>query len=215
MERILLFIKHHFGFLWGIIEWSNGIVFSFIYGSRLSKVLPEIFSETDRSGFIFRKITYHDLQDLYELLNTQDPGDIKYFSPHKFDKPTLERLLKNPSFLMMGAFEDEKLTGYFFLRFFVNRKCFVGRLIDRPYRGKGIGLTMNKIMYETAWRMGFRCLSTISRENSLVMKAHARNSNMVVVKELGKGYVLVEFVRKDGGTKGRRDGDRYSVIGNR
>ena len=196
MERIMLFIKHHLKLLWDIIELVNGLIFSALYGSRLERVLTEIFKEQSQPQFIFRKITFFDLSHLYDFLNSQDPVDIKYFNPHKFDKPTLERLLKNPYFLMMGVFDGKKLAGYFFLRFFVNRKCFVGRLIDKPYRGKGIGLTMNKIMYETAWRMGFRCLSTISRKNSLVMKAHAGNTNMVVLKELGDDYMLVEFVRK-------------------
>jgi GNAT superfamily N-acetyltransferase len=73
----------------------------------------------------------------------------------------------------------------------------VGRLTDKDYRGIGIGKAMNRIMYETAWRMGFRCLSTISRNNTLVMKAHAENRNMVVLKELAGDYMLVEFVRGD------------------
>ena len=55
---------------------------------------------------------------------------------------------------------------------------------------------MNFIMYETAWRMGFRCLSTISRNNIAVMRAHAKNPTMVVLKELSNDYLLVEFVRK-------------------
>jgi len=96
---------------------------------------------------------------------------------------------------MMGAFANERLIGYFFLRFFANRKCFVGRLIDADSRGKGIGQIMNNIMYETAWRLGFRCLSTISNNNKAVIGAHAKNPAMVVLKELPNEYLLVEFVR--------------------
>ena len=55
---------------------------------------------------------------------------------------------------------------------------------------------MNKIMYETAWRMNFRCLSTISRNNIKVMRAHAKNSAMVVLKELQNDYLLVEFIKE-------------------
>ena len=97
---------------------------------------------------------------------------------------------------MMGTFADQKMVGYFFLRFFANRKCFVGRLIDKEYRGKGIGYEMNKIMYNTAWEMGFRCLSTISKNNKSVMGAHAKNSAMIVLKELQNDYLLVEFIDK-------------------
>jgi hypothetical protein len=97
---------------------------------------------------------------------------------------------------MMGSFDGNKMTGYFFLRFFANKKCFVGRLIDKDYRGRGIGPVMNNIMYETAWRMSFHCLSTISRNNKAVMRAHAKNRTMIVLKELQNDYLLVEFIRE-------------------
>ena len=197
MERLLLFIKHNVRFLWRIIEWGNGILFSLIYRSRLEEVLRGVFEEVTDSRYNFRKLAQADINGLHLLLNSQDEGDLDYFKPHRFDIKSLERQLKIPSFLMMGAFDGEKMAGYFFLRFFANKKCFVGRLTDKDYRGKGIGRTMNRIMYETAWRMGFRCLSTISRNNTLVMKAHAENRNMVVLKELAGDYMLVEFVRGD------------------
>ena len=197
MEKLLIFIKHNLAFLWNIIEWGNGIVFSRMYRSRLEKVLAGVFEEVPDSHFTFRKLVQSDLVLLHELLKSQNDGDLDYFKPHDFDMISLERQLKIPSFLMMGAFDGEKMAGYFFLRFFANKKCFVGRLTDKDYRGKGIGLVMNRIMYETAWRMGFRCLSTISRNNTLVMKAHAGNSSMVVLKELAGDYMLVEFVRED------------------
>lgn len=88
--------------------------------------------------------------------------------------------------------------GYFFLRFFWNRKCFVGRLIDEPCEGKGIGRAMNNIMYNIGWRMGFRVMSTISKNNHLVMRSHANNHRMVVLKELADDYLFVEFVEKGG-----------------
>jgi GNAT superfamily N-acetyltransferase len=197
MERILIFIKHKLGFLWRIIEWGNGIVFSLMYRSRLEAALREVFGEATDSHYTFRKLGQSDLALLHEMLNSQNNGDLDYFKPHGFDIRSLKRQLNIPSFLMMGAFDGEKMTGYFFLRFFANKKCFVGRLTDKDYRGKGIGQVMNRVMYETAWRMGFRCLSTISRNNTLVMKAHAGNSSMVVLKELADDYMLVEFVRED------------------
>ena len=143
---------------------------------------------------LFRSPT--DIQPLYELIASQPSEDLRYFKPHKFDIGSLEAQKRKPAFLMMGAFEGETLVGYFFLRFFANKKCFVGRLIDKDHRGKGIGLTMNFIMYQTSWRMGFRCLSTISRNNSSVMNAHAKNPTMIVLKELQNDYLLVEFIRK-------------------
>ncbi|NSW94698.1 MAG: GNAT family N-acetyltransferase [Bacteroidales bacterium] len=152
--------------------------------------------QKESGNYNYRKIAVSDLNNLQILINSQVKDDLKFFNPHGFDLKSLERQYKNPAFLMMGAFDGDKMIGYFFLRFFINKKCFVGRLIDKDYRGKGIGQVMNTIMYETAWKMGFRCLSTISKNNEMVMKAHARNPYMKILKELDNDYLLVEFVRQ-------------------
>jgi hypothetical protein len=195
MEKILIYIKHRFRFLWRIIEWLNAIVFSFFYHSKLRRVLPGVLEEFSKPPFSYRKLIPEDSEILFELIKTQDPSDLEYFKPHGFDIQSIRKQFKNRSFLMMGVFDKEKITGYFFLRFFANRRSFVGRLIDREYRGKGIGQVMNDIMYETTWRMGFRCLSTISQNNIAVMKAHSKNQSMKVIKNLPNNYLLVEFVR--------------------
>lgn len=194
MEGILIFIKHHFAFLWKVIEWSNGILFLIFYKAQMEKVLPEVFDELATPPFAYRKLDIKDAGLLYNLIHAQETSDLEYFHPHGFDFNSVRKQFKNRSFLMMGAFDGAKIAGYFFLRFFVNKKCFVGRLIDKDHRGKGIGHVMNNIMYETAWRMRFHCLSTISRNNSLVMRAHSKNPQMVVLKELQNDYLLVEFV---------------------
>jgi hypothetical protein len=195
MEGFFIFIKHHFSIIWRIIEWGNGFLFSCLYKSSLEQILSNIFQECSKPPFSYRKIDISDCEKLYNMINEQELSDFEYFHPHGFDLPSIRKQFSNRSFLMMGAFEEGTMVGYFFLRFFANRKCFVGRLIHKEFRGKGIGKVMNAIMYEIAWRMGFRCLSTISRKNSAVMRAHAENKNMIVLKELQNNYILIEFSR--------------------
>lgn len=195
MENILIFIKHHFSFLWRIIEKVNSSIFSLLYRRRLLRTLPEVLAGVQEKPFRVRILDKNDAVSLHQLINSQPPEDVKYFNPHGTDLKSISGVFRNTSFLPMGIFEGHKLIGYFFLRFFANGKCFVGRLTDREYRGKGIGRIMNKIMYETAWRMKFRCLSTISKNNVLVMRAHEKNQSLKVLKELKNNYLLVEFVR--------------------
>lgn len=52
---------------------------------------------------------------------------------------------------------------------------------------------MNHIMYQTAWQNGFRCLSTISKQNSSIYNFHQTDKNFVVLKELPNDYLLVEI----------------------
>lgn len=197
MEKVLIFIKHHIGVLWKIIEWGNNYLFLILYNSRLKEILPSVFIEFNESPYEYKQLAATDAESLYNLIHNQNDSDLKYFNPHGFDMMSIKQQFKSSSFLMMGTFDSNNLIGYFFLRFFPNRKCFVGRLIDKSYRGKGIGIVMNNIMYETAWRMKFRCLSTISRNNKSVMKAHAKNPTMAVIKELQNEYILVEFIKKN------------------
>ena len=194
MEQILLFIKHNLGFIWIIIERVNDLLFYLLYHKRLDRVTREVFKEIQHHSVVFRRISIAESASLYELIRNQPASDLTYFKPHSFEFKSIVRQTRKPSFLMMGAFINDSLVGYFFLRLFVNRKCFVGRLIDKNYRGHGIGVTMNRIMYEIAWRMKFRCLSTISRNNHAVIKAHSGNRYMSVLKELKDDYLLVEFL---------------------
>ena len=190
----MLFIKHRVGFAWSFIEEGNDITFNIFFKSILEKALSFTFSNFIQGPYQYRRLTSEDAGRLFILIQNQPSSDLKVFKPHPFDELSILKQTSKKSFLMMGAFDDDKLVGYFFLRFFANKKCFVGRLIDKEYRGQGIGEVMNRIMYETAWRMKFRCLSTISRDNNAVMKAHASNKHMIVLKELKNNYLLVEFL---------------------
>ena len=69
----------------------------------------------------------------------------------------------------------------------------MGRLIDESHEGNGIGRVMNQIMYHTAWRSGFRCLTTVSRENDAVMRSHLNNPYARVIQELPGDYLMLEF----------------------
>jgi len=197
MEKLLIFIKHRFGFLWRLIEWGNGLVFSLLFKARMEGLLPEQFRGTKSSPFSYRRLLPSDAPALHDLIQSQEASDLRYFSPHDFDPDSISKQFKKRSFLMMGAFDGEHLAGYFFLRFFANKKCFVGRIIDSSYRGKGMGNEMNRIMYQIAWGMGFRCLSTMSKNNHAVINAHKKNSTLRVLKELQNDYILVEFMNPE------------------
>lgn len=196
MIRILLYIKHKVPIIWNAIEKLNGLLYSILYKSRMDEEVEKALKEFRLPGFETRQLNHKDLTRLSMLYDSQEASRVTYFNPHGFDQKSLLSVSRNPAFLMMGVFEGHRMVGYFFLRFFWNKKCFVGRLIDQPFEGKGIGRMMNSIMYNIGWRMGFKVLSTISRKNSLVMKSHANNSFMKVLRELDDDYLFVQFVEK-------------------
>jgi hypothetical protein len=196
LTELLLYLKHNLKFLWDIIDQLNSLLFRFLHYYQIRKIVPKVLQEYSLKGYVFRELIQNDLLLLKDLIERQERGRLTYFNPHGFELKDLLKVYNNPSFIMMGVFDGRLMVGYFFLRCFWNRKCFVGRLIDEPHEGRGIGRVMNSIMYNTAWRMGFRCLSTISKNNTSVIRAHYGNPNMIILKELNNSYMLVEFVRE-------------------
>lgn len=145
--------------------------------------------------YTFRKLNTGNVHALLDFLNSQHEEDFRFFKPHKIDQKSIHEKIADPAFLAMGVYSGNKIVGYFFLRLFFNKRCFVGRIIDREFRGKGIADSMNKIMYNISWNMNFRCLSTISKNNTAVIKAHERNPNFKKLKDLPNDYMLVEFIK--------------------
>lgn len=193
--RFLLYIKHKFPFLWATVEVLNSFLFRLLYSRKMSLISNKVINEYSLTGYNFRMIEANDLKQLEKLIHSQPPERVTYFKPHSFDLKSIQQAFNNSAFLMMGVFKGNQMVGYFFLRFFWNKKCFVGRLIDGLYEGKGIGRVMNDIMYNIAWESDFRCMSTISKNNQWVMRSHANNPLMKVVKELDNDFLLVEFVK--------------------
>ena len=194
IARILLFIKHRIPWLWIGIDWLNARLYGILHQKNMAQKAERAFYQFKLAGFEFRPLVKFDLYDLKALLERQKSERLEYFRPHGFDYASLKKMHANPAFLMFGVFTGQRMIGYFFLRCFWNWKCFVGRLIDEPYEGKGVGHVMNEIMYNTAWWSGFRCFTSISRDNKWIMRAHAKNPHAKFISDLANGYQLVEFL---------------------
>ena len=207
IARVLLFIKHRLPWLWVLVDWLNSRLYSLLHRKRMAVQVDRAIGEFRMNGFEYRPLNAGDLQALADLLERQGEARLRYFQPHGFDVASLSKMHANPAFLMFGVFRDQLLVGYFFLRCFWNRKCFVGRLIDRDHEGQGIGRVMNQIMYHIAWRSGFRCMTTISRDNKAIIRSHQNNPHARFVGELANGYMWVEFVD--------RADEQAAVIGSR
>lgn len=195
--KILIHVEHRYPFLWRAIEGINGSIFQLLYGRKFARNIARSCEEFSINGIGARPLVPEDLPALEALLARQSPERVAYFHPHGFDSRSLRERFRTPCFLMMGVFKEREMAGYFFLRCFSTRKCFVGRLVDEPYEGQGIGRMMNSIMYDVGWRSGFRVLSTISKHNRRVLRAHAHNEALKVLRELANDYLLVEFVRRE------------------
>jgi len=195
LVKLLLYIKHNLKLIWYFIEWLNGVIFGWLYGKKVHKSAQQKLDEVYHPHYDYRMVHKKDLPYLENLLNSQDQDQYRFFKPHKPDNKTLQKLYKNPSFLMMGAFDKQsnQMVGYFFLRFFLNKRGFIGRMVDQHHQRQGIASRMSEVMYETLWQNGFRCLSTISKHNQSILKLHEQEGRLRVLKELPNEYLFVEI----------------------
>jgi hypothetical protein len=195
--KILLFIKHHLGFLWKLIEALNGWLFGLLFERQINRNLQILLEKSYHKKFIYKKLEEGDLPKLHDFFDRQNPEQFRFFKPHAFSLTALQRLYQNQAFLMLGVFDSEKLIGYFFLRFFLNKKCFIGRIVDDNYQRQGVAKSMNEIMYQTIWQSSFRCLSTISKHNKSIVNFHQKGDNIRILKELPNDYLFVEIVKPE------------------
>lgn len=196
MEKLLIYIKHNFGFLWKVIESINTILINLLYRNKIENTLGKYKSNVPVKGiFYVRHLNKDDLDVLFEMLNKLDKSVLKFFKPHGFDRVTLQNILNNSGFVKLGYFDgsNNKLVGYFILRLFANKKCFSGRLVHPDYQGKGIGKEMVKILHCSAKQIGFNLYSTISKENMASLNSLKVANDFTVEKELANGFILIKF----------------------
>lgn len=195
MEKFLLYIKHNFSFLWKLIESFNILFLDLFFQKRIDRVTQKFekpYKVDDE--FYIKKLNPTDLEVLENFINQLDQKSFQYFKPHGMTKEELSKVLKQSSMLKFGYFnKDDKLIGYFILRLFMNKKAFIGRIVDTNYRGKGIAKNMAKVLYCIAKELNFRIYSTISKKNIASLNSHKNVNDFIIEKELNNGFYLIRF----------------------
>ena len=194
LYKLAHILRDKFGFLWNIIEWCNAFVFAFTHKNALKKI-PEILKECS-GQFTLHVAAPADAAPLAAFFAEQPEEAFKFFKPHAFDEKTLLKIIKNKAFLTFLVLDGEKIVGYFFLRCFVNRKSFRGRIVDYRWRNKGIaklmGITMNKIIAV----LNVRLFGSISPDNYASLQSTKAVNDIRVIKTLDNGYYYIEYLPK-------------------
>lgn len=194
MINVLIYIKHHVEFIWNFIEWINSLVFNLIYGRNLHENVQKILVEFDT--FDFKILSYDDLIDLELFFKKQPKSYFTYFNPHDFDLKSLKKKYRDKSFLMIGAFYNHDLIGYCFIRFFLNKQAFRGKIVGNNYQGRGIAKQMGLLTSHICRNMNFRLFATISKDNVKSLASSKAVNDIRIVKELSNNYLYVEYLLK-------------------
>ena len=192
LYKIAHILRDKLSWLWNIIEWMNGVVFSLRYGKRLKGF---VFT-TVPDGYEIVPIKGVPTEKLVSFFNRQPEEAYNYFRPHGFDEKSIKRLQKNKAFLgyVLKDKENGEIAGYCFNRCFFHGQGFRGRMVDMNYRGKGLGTAMNKILNEVGFGIGLRLFETVSKDNVASYRSALSASNVKVVKEMEANDLYMEIL---------------------
>lgn len=192
--KIAHILKEHFGFIWDFIEWLNAMVFSLTYIKQL-KTLPQVL--VGCSGeYQFRLAEPYDAPALVAFFANQPEEAYEFFKPHDFDTKAIKKVIANKAFLSIIVWHDQTIVGYFFLRCFVNGKCFRGKIVDRNWQGKGIAKQMGLVMTKVSQTLGMRMFGSISPENYASLASAKASNEIKIHQTLDNGYYYIEFLPK-------------------
>ena len=189
------FIKDKCSFLWDAVEWGNASLFALQYRAKL-KGIPRILEDVSNDTFTIRMTKESDAKKLEVFFAEQSESAFEFFKPHGFDGKSLLKVLKNKAFMTFVVTEKDKIIGYFFLRSFVNGKCFKGRMVDSRQRNRGIAKLMGKAINEMAMHLGLRIFTTISPDNYASLASTKAVNDIHIVKTLDNGYYYIECTPK-------------------
>ena len=169
MEKILIFIKHNFSFLWKMIELFNSFLLYLMYSRKIKSAVSKLENYYKiNENFKVKMLNKNDLDILFSFLGTLDSNNFQYFKPHKMDKESIHKVLKKDSMLKFGFYDREnKLIGYFILRLFFNKKCFIGRLVHPDFRGQGINAIAHKHFESICRAKGMRHIGSIVHKDNV------------------------------------------------
>lgn len=192
LYKIAHLLRDRLGWLWNLIEWLNGGLFSLRYGKRLKSF---VFS-TIPEGYLIVKFGDMSTEKMAEFFSHQPEEAYTYFKPHGFDEKSIKRLQGNNAFLAYVLMDvtNDSIAGYCFNRCFFHGQGFRGRMVDVDYRGKGLGIAMNRILNDVGFGIGLRLFETVSKDNVASYKSALSASNVKLVKEMPHNELYLEIL---------------------
>ena len=195
LYKLAHIIKERLGFVWDLFEWINAALFSVSYANKL-KTLPSLLEQCS-NDYIYRLANLTDVDALVEFFREQPENAFEFFKPHEFDAKSITKIIKNKSFLTFVVCKDNQIVGYFFLRCFINGKCFRGKMVHKEWQGRGIATRLGKVTSKITKLLGLRMFGSISPDNLASFQSAKASNDIRIHRILENGYYYIEFLSKE------------------
>lgn len=186
-------LRDRMGWLWNLIEGVNSLLFSTRFGKRIENFC----FTTIPQGYDLVAIENIPSEKLVMFFSHQPEEAFDYFKPHGFDLKSIKRLQKNKAFLgyVLKDNSNGEIAGYCFNRCFFYGLGFRGRMVDINYRGKGLGVAMNKILNDVGFGIGLKLYETVSKDNIASYRSAMSASKVLVLKEMPNNELYMEILQ--------------------
>jgi len=192
LYAIAHFLRDKLSWLWNFVECINAWLFSLRYRKKLKAFS---FSELPM-GYEVTPMRDVPTEKIVKFFNHQPEDAYEFFKPHGFDEKSIKRLQGNKSFLgyLLLDKANGNIAGYCFNRCFFHGQGFRGRMVDIEYRGKGLGIAMNKLLNEVGFGIGLRLFETVSKDNVASYRSALSASKVKIVKEMSNNELYLEIL---------------------
>ena len=188
-------LKYHYPTLWDIVESLNGSILDKAYSIRLKKVKELILCYAIGQNFALKYANLHDSKDIVVFLKSLSEAERAFFNPFPFTLRSINHVVSCGTYqvYLVRNNQNNELIGLFFLRFFLNRQCFLGFVVKNEYRGRGIGGKMIDAMVRGVQGSGFTLLSTVCAENKASLRAHLAGGQFEIIETLPTNEIVLKM----------------------
>lgn len=191
--EFLKVIKNKYTFIWFFIERINGLFCKIFKKESMVNIENRIINFWGNENTIAKKATSSDISDIVSFFEELSSEDTQYFQPFEFTKKSLLHVLSCGTYQLYLVIFDNQIAGIFFLRFFINNKCFLGYAVKKEFRGKGLGQGMLAAIIYGISRSKFRLMSTICTNNTASLKAHMATGRFEIIETLQTNEVVLRM----------------------
>jgi len=188
-------LKYHYPTLWDIVESLNGCVLVKAYSFRLNKVKELVLSYAIGQDFSLKYANLQDNNDIVVFLRSLSEEERAFFNPFRFTLRSIKHVVSCGTYqvYLVRNNQNNELIGLFFLRFFLNRQCFLGFAVKNEYRGRGIGKKMIDAMARGVQGSGFTLMSTVCAENKASLRAHLAGGQFEIIETLPTNEIVLKM----------------------
>ncbi len=188
-------VKSRYPMIWQLIERGNGYMLSKLASYRLDAIRKKIITYPIGQGVMTKFALVEDTEDISDFLKGLSQAEKAFFNPFPFTLRSINHVVSCGTYqvYLVRNSENDELIGLFFLRFFLNRQCFLGFVVKNEYRGRGIGKKMIDAMVRGVQGSGFTLMSTVCAENKASLRAHLAGGQFEIIETLPTNEIVLRM----------------------